>query len=88
MKYTIVYHKLGEMPTMIPYTVDSFGAVIVALSDEITDMAPAYNIDASNDQDPWDNIISELFQIEDENQDFIKYLLPNSVVIEATAIDG
>lgn len=90
MKYEIIYYKLGELPTMTPYIVDSFDSAIFHLTKEMMNMAPPYEQGVYNYDDPWDKIMSEMMEEKSaqKNKDFIKYCLPNGIVIEATAIDG
>lgn len=90
MKYEIIYYNLGELPTMAPYIVDSFDSAIFRVIQEMMNMAPPYNQHIYNYDDPWDKIMGEMMEEKStqKNKDFIKYLLPNGVVIEASAIDG
>lgn len=94
MKYTVVCHKLGEMPTKHPHTASNLFHAINYIITYVINVSPAYELDTDNSNDAWDIIMGELIKEklkyidDDDDPDFIKYLLPNGDVIEATAIDG
>ena len=63
------------------YEVDSYDKAIVALVDEITNMAPPYDLENPDQLDEWDDVVAEIMSGK-LNRFPMAIILPNGHIIE------